>query len=241
MFDAGAATSTGNRRAANEDSHVVAERFCIVADGMGGHVAGGVASSVAAAQIARHLAAASVIEESTLHRAVEVAHREILRRAVLDDTDGMGTTVVLAAIASTDDGSPALAIAHVGDSRCYRFADGELELVTADHSLVHELVRSGRCSAAEAAAHPMANVITRAVGVEQLALAEVTMLPARRCRLLLCSDGLSDELPTRTIGRVLAGIVDPNAAAARLVELALAGEARDNVTALVIDVVPSIC
>ena len=139
--------------------------------------------------------AAPVIEESTLHRAVEVAHREILRRAVLDDTDGMGTTVVLAAIASTDDGSPAIAIAHVGDSRCYRFADGELELVTADHSLVHELVRSGRCSAAEAAAHPMANVITRAVGVEQLALAEVTLLPARRCRLLLCSDGLSDELP----------------------------------------------
>ena len=77
----------------------------------------------------------------------------------------------------------------------------------------------------------MANVITRAVGVEQLALAEVTLLPARRCRLLLCSDGLSDELPARTIGRVLAGIVDPHAAAARLVELALAGEARDNVTA----------
>ena len=231
MFDAGAATSTGNRRAANEDSHVVGERFCIVADGMGGHVAGGVASSVAIAQIAGHLAAAPVIEEATLHRAVEVAHREVLRRAVLDDTDGMGTTVVLAAIASTDDGSPAIAIAHVGDSRCYRFADGELELVTADHSLVRELVRSGRCSAAEAAAHPMANVITRAVGVEQLALAEVTMLPARRCRLLLCSDGLSDELPARTIGRVLAGIVDPHAAAARLVELALAGEARDNVTA----------
>jgi protein phosphatase len=235
-FEAGAATSTGNRRSANEDSHVVADRFCIVADGMGGHVAGGVASSVAATQIARHLADAPVIEESTLHRAVEVAHREILRRAVLDDTDGMGTTVVLAAIAHTDDGEPAIAIAHVGDSRCYRFADGELELITADHSLVHELVRSGRCSVAEAAAHPMANVITRAVGVEQLALAEVTLLPPRRCRLLLCSDGLSDELPGRTIGRVLAGIVDPHAAATRLVELALAGEARDNVTAVVIDV-----
>ena len=83
----------------------------------------------------------------------------------------------------------------------------------------------------------MANVITRAVGVEQLALAEVTMLAPRCCRLLLCSDGLSDELPVQTIGRVLAGIVDPHAAAARLVELALSGEARDNVTAVVIDVV----
>ena len=235
-FDAGAATSTGNRRTANEDSHVVGERFCVVADGMGGHVAGGVASSLAASEIARHLAATPLIDEATIHRAIEVAHSQILRRAVLDDTDGMGTTVVLAAVACAEDGAPAIAVGHVGDSRCYRYVDGELELVTADHSLVHELVRTGRCSVAEAAAHPMANVVTRAVGVEQLAHAEVTLLPATRCRLLLCSDGLSDELPARTIGRVLAGIVDPDAAAARLVELALAGEARDNVTAVVIDV-----
>jgi serine/threonine protein phosphatase PrpC len=236
-FDAGAATSTGNRRSVNEDSHAVTERFCLVADGMGGHIAGGVASSIAAEQIALHLAHAPVIDEVVIHRAVEVAHREVLRRAVLDDTEGMGTTVVLAAVACTEDGSPAIAVAHVGDSRCYRFSEGELELVTADHSLVHELVRTGRCTVAEAAAHPMANVITRAVGVEQLAHAEVTLLPAERCRLLLCSDGLSDELPARTIGRVLAGIVDPSTAAARLVELALAGEARDNVTAVVIDAV----
>ena len=236
MFDTGAATSTGNRRSVNEDSYVIDDRFGLVADGMGGHVAGGVASSVAAAQISRHLAQASVIDESVIHRAVEVAHHEVLRRAVLDDTDGMGTTVVLAAVACADDGAPSIAVAHVGDSRCYLFADRELELVTADHSLVGELVRSGRCSEEEAAAHAMANVITRAIGIEQLAHAEVTLLPARPCRLLLCSDGLSDELPARTIGRVLAGIVDPHAAAARLVELALAGEARDNVTAVVIDV-----
>jgi len=238
-IDTGAATSPGNRRPANEDSYVVGNRFCIVADGMGGHAAGGVASSVAVAQIASHLDHAVLIDEAAIHRAVEVAHREVLRRAVLDDTDGMGTTVVLAALACTEDGSPAIAVAHVGDSRCYRFADGELELVTADHSLVSELVRTGRCTVAEAAAHPMANVITRAVGVEQLAHAEVALLPATPCRLLLCTDGLSDELPARTIGRVLAGIVDPQAAAARLVELALAGEARDNVTAVVIDVLPN--
>ena len=237
-IDAGAATSPGNRRQANEDSHVVSERFCVVADGMGGHAAGGVASLVAAAQIASHLDHALVIDEAAIHRAIEVAHREVLRRAVLDDTDGMGTTVVLAALASADDGSPAIAVAHVGDSRCYRFADGELELVTDDHSLVHELVRSGRCTPSEAAVHPMAHVVTRAIGVEHLAHAEVTLLPATPCRLLLCSDGLSDELPARTIGRVLAGIVDPQAAAARLGELALAGEARDNVTALVMDVLP---
>ena len=238
-IDAGAATSPGNRRHANEDSYIIGDRFCIVADGMGGHAAGGVASSVAAAQIASHLDHAVVIDEVAIHRAIEVAHREVLRRAVLDDTDGMGTTVVLAALAVTDDGSPAIAVAHVGDSRCYRFAHGELELVTDDHSLVHELVRTGRCTVDEAVVHPMANVVTRAVGVEQLAHAEVTLLPATRCRLLLCSDGLSDELPARTIGRVLAGIVDPQAAAARLVELALAGEARDNVTAVVIDVLPN--
>jgi protein phosphatase len=238
-IEAGAATSPGNRRHANEDSHVIGQRFCIVADGMGGHAAGGVASAVAAVEIARRLDRAVVIDEPAIHRAIEVAHREVLRRAVIDDTDGMGTTVVLAALAVDGGGSPAIAVAHVGDSRCYRFADGELDLVTDDHSLVHELVRSGRCNAAEAAAHPMANVITRAVGIEQLAHAEVTLLPVGPCRLLLCSDGLSDELPARTIGRVLAGIVDPQAAAARLVELALAGEARDNVTAVVIDVLPN--
>ena len=239
MLDAGAATSPGNRRPANEDCYVVDDRFCVVADGMGGHAAGGVASAVAAAHIARHLRHTALIDEAAIHRAIEVGHREVLRRAVLDDTDGMGTTVVLVALGSADDGSAAIAVAHVGDSRCYRFAEGELELVTADHSLVHELVRSGRCSVAEAARHPMANVITRAVGVEQLAHADVTLLAAEPCRLLLCSDGLSDELPARTIGRVLAGIVDPQAAAARLVELALAGEARDNVTAVVIDVLPT--
>lgn len=237
-IEAGAATSPGNRRHANEDSHVIGKRFCIVTDGMGGHAAGGVASAVAAEQIAKHLDHATVIDEPAIHRAIEVAHRAVLRRAAIDDTDGMGTTVVLAALA-VDDDSPAIAVAHVGDSRCYRFADGELDLITDDHSLVHELVRSGRCSAAEAAMHPMAHVVTRAVGIEQLAHAEVTLLDVARCRLLLCSDGLSDELPAQTIGRVLAGIVDPQAAAARLVELALAGEARDNVTAVVIDVLPN--
>jgi PPM family protein phosphatase len=238
-FEAGAATSTGNLRAANEDSHVVADRFCIVADGMGGHVAGRVASSIAASVISRHIRDAHVVDVPAIHRAVESAHREILRRGVLDDTEGMGTTIVLAAIAEAKDGTTAIAVGHVGDSRCYRYVDGDLELVTADHSLVHELVRSGRCSVADAAAHPMASVITRAVGVDQLALADITLVAALRCRLLLCSDGLSDELPGRTIGRVLAGIVDPHAAAARLVELALAGEARDNITAVVIDVVPN--
>src|SRR5262249_50007857 len=118
------------------------------------------------------------------------------------------------------------------------YRDGELVLVTTDHSVVEELVRLGRCRADQAADHPMAHVITRAVGLEQASQADVVFLAMEPCQLLLCSNGLSNELPARTIGRILADIVDARSAADRLVELALAGDARDNITAVVIDVVP---
>jgi protein phosphatase len=234
----GAATSPGNRRRVNEDTLRVGDRYCLVADGMGGHVGGGVASAVAAEAIARHLDRAGVIDVTTVHAAVDHAHETVLRRALLDGTDGMGTTLVLAALAVDPEQRPAVAIAHVGDSRCYRYSGGDLRLLTADHSLVTELVASGRLGPAEAAAHPMAHVVTRAIGLEQLAIADVGWLALEPCRLLLCSDGVSDELPARVIGRVLAGIVDPQAAADRLIELALAGAALDNLTAVVVDVVP---
>jgi protein phosphatase len=235
-FEAGAATSAGHRRAANEDSHVVRPRFAIVADGMGGHAAGGTASAIAVDTIASTLDAASVIRVATIHEAIDAADLAIRTRAVVDDTDGMGTTLVSAVLVDADGAAPAIAVAHAGDSRCYRYGSGVLGLVTVDHSLVQQLVTAGRISNDQAASHPMANVVTRALGVDGLAFADVTLLAVEPCRLLLCSDGLSDELPARTIGRVLAGIVDPQAAADRLVELALSGVARDNITAVVIDV-----
>jgi protein phosphatase len=238
-FEGGAATSAGHRRAANEDSHVVGRRFAIVADGMGGHAAGGTASAIAVDVIGTRLDAARAIRVATIHEAIDAADLAIRTRAMVDDTDGMGTTVVAAVVVEGADGAPAVAVAHAGDSRCYRYKAGVLGLVTVDHSLVQQLVSAGRISSDQAASHPMANVVTRALGVDGLAFADVVLLPVEPCRLLLCSDGLSDELPAQTIGRVLAGIVDPQAAADRLLELALSGVARDNITAVVLDVAPA--
>jgi protein phosphatase len=238
-FDAGAATSAGHRRSVNEDNHVVRPLYAIVADGMGGHAAGGAASAIAVDTISARLDAAGVIRLATIHEAIDAADLAIRTRAIVDDTDGMGTTLVAAVVVEGPDGSPAIAVAHAGDSRCYRYASGVLGVVTVDHSLVQQLVSAGRISVDQAPSHPMANVVTRALGVDGLAFADVVLIPIEPCRLLLCSDGLSDELPARTIGRVLAGIVDPQDAADRLVELALSGVARDNITAVVIDVVPA--
>ncbi len=233
---AGAATSAGNRRLVNEDSHVTHHKFCVVADGMGGHAGGAAASAIATEVLSRRFEQADPLDTATIHEAVEAAHSAIRVRSVVDDTDGMGTTFVAAVVVDTGAHGTALAIAHAGDSRCYGYDDGELRLLTGDHSLVREMVAAGRLTEHEAAAHPMRHVVTRALGVDGLAFADVAVLAVPPRRLLLCSDGLSDELASPVVGRVLAGIVDPQAAADRLIELALAGAARDNVTAVVIDV-----
>lgn len=229
---AGAATSTGNRRRLNEDAHAIGSRCCVVADGIGGHAAGEVASAVAVASIldALERTGSPVCREDVL-LAIAAANLAVRQRAVSDATPGMGTTIVLAAAVA--DG---VAIAHVGDSRCYLLRAGELSLVTSDHSLVQELVDAGRLSADQAALHPMAHVVTRALGTDASVEPALVVLPPAPCRLLLCTDGLSDELPPRTLGRVLAGVNDPQHAAERLIGIALAGPARDNVTALVVDV-----
>jgi serine/threonine protein phosphatase PrpC len=237
----GAATSAGNRRPLNEDAFVTRERFCIVADGMGGHAAGEVASAVAVDAIMEQLTAASAHHPpsvASLRNAISDANRLIRQRAESDRTEGMGTTVVVAVVVA-DPGlaRPVVAIGHVGDSRCYRLRDGVLDLVTDDHSLVNELVAIGRIDRAAADRHPMSNVVTRALGADPTVDADIVVIEPGACRLLLCSDGLSDELSARTIGRVLAGVDDPQAAADKLVELTLAGRARDNVTVVVADVI----
>jgi protein phosphatase len=242
----GAATSAGNRRRLNEDAHGTSEHLCVVADGMGGHAAGEVASAVAIDTITRSIAPSiprSVHPRPTLGElsaAVGAANAAILDRAARDGTAGMGTTLVGACVIAADDGDD-VAVVHVGDSRCYRLRDGVLDLLTRDHSLVQELVDAGRLSPFEAASHPMGNIVTRALGAADSVEATVALIGATACRLLLCSDGLSDELSARTIGRVLAGVAGPQDAADRLLEIALAGPARDNVTAVVIDVVVDDC
>ncbi len=231
-FRAGAATATGHRRRSNEDAYLAGPDFFIVADGMGGHRAGDVASRLAVDTFRSRRATAATV--SDVIELVMFAHDTIRRRGTEVALSGMGTTIV-GATTIADSRRHAVAIFHVGDARCYHLTGGSLGLVTRDHTHVQELIDAGRLAPDDAAHHPLRNVVTRALGVELDAGPDVVVLDPPIGRLLLCSDGLTAELEPRTMGRVLAGITDPQAAADRLVELALAGPARDNITAVVVD------
>lgn len=230
---AGAATSPGRRRRANEDAHRVGRTVCVVADGMGGHAAGDVAAELAVATVVDALAEATISPE-TIARAIAAADRSIRRHGAALGSP-MGTTLVGVALATVD-GATHPVVFHTGDSRCYRLRDGVLDLVTRDHSVVQQLVDAGRLDPGAAATHPRSSVVTRALGMGDRFAPDLAVLTPGPCRVLLCTDGLSDQVPARAIGRVLAGVPDPADAARRLVELTLAGPARDNVTAVVVDV-----
>jgi protein phosphatase len=233
MVRCGAATATGHRRTVNEDALLAGPVWFVVADGMGGHGAGDVASSVVVETFAHADDSWRDRSVETVRDLVQLSNRAVRERAVADGTLGMGCTLAGAVVIGRP--RPAVAVFHIGDARAYRLADGRLSLLTTDHSHVQELVDAGELEPDQARHHPLRNVVTRAIGIDAGAAPDVGILSNRSMRLLLCSDGLSGELPARSIGRVLAGYPDPEAAADRLVELTLAGAARDNVTALVID------
>ena len=150
----------------------------------------------------------------------------------------MGTTIVAIALVDDGRGEPVLAIANVGDSRAYRLAGLELEQLTADHSLVADLVREGSLSPEEAAVHPQRNILTRVLGVyDDVPVDHVTVVPHNGDRSVLCSDGLFNEVPEPAIASVLRRLADPADAAHELVRLANEGGGRDNVTVVVVDVV----
>jgi protein phosphatase len=228
---AGGATDRGRVRDGNEDAYLLEPSLSLfaVADGMGGHRGGEVASATAVATLR-----ARVREGVALPDAVRAANEAVLARAAADpELRGMGTTLT----AALGDGS-GLTLAHVGDSRAYLWRDGALHQVTADHSLVADLVREGQITAAEATVHPYRSVVTRALGVEDDL--EVDMVPlalAPGDRVLLCSDGLPTMVPDDRIAAVLAAEADPTRAANTLVDLANEAGGEDNVTVVVIDAV----
>ncbi|MGD9796873.1 MAG: protein phosphatase 2C domain-containing protein [Acidimicrobiia bacterium] len=228
----GVATDPGRIRTVNEDSVHAEEGLWIVADGVGGHAAGEVASQVAVEFVRANTAALGLAE------AVRLANRAVLERAEADvNLRGMGTTVT-AVVPVEVDGAAQLEVVNVGDSRAYLFRDGELLQLTEDHSLVAELEREGRITADEARVHPQRNIVTRVLGNEPDIVVDVFSLdPFRGDRLVLCSDGLSNELEEREVVGVLAHERDPIAAAGALVDLANVAGGRDNITVVVIDVV----
>lgn len=230
----GAVSHVGGIRTMNEDSYLTSDRVCLVADGMGGHEAGEVASGLAAELFERTFGL-GILDVGDLEPLFTSINRQIRQVGVENGTEGMGTTVVgLGLIANGD--TVSAVVFNVGDSRCYRLLDGKLEQLTTDHSHVQELITAGELSAADASRHPMKNVVTRALGVEREIRADYTLLDEVSCRLLLCSDGLSGEISDERIREILSSEADPQAAATALVESVLEGRAPDNVTAVVVDV-----
>ncbi|HZB70922.1 MAG TPA: Stp1/IreP family PP2C-type Ser/Thr phosphatase, partial [Acidimicrobiales bacterium] len=237
----GSATDTGQVRTKNEDAALIGDVVFAVADGMGGHAAGEVASQVAV-EAFENSTSAGVDDEDDVVEAVRAANQAVLDRAEDEpELAGMGTTLTaLALVPGPADGSGPgeLVIANVGDSRAYLFRDGDLTLLTRDHSLVEDLVQEGRLSPEEARTHPQRNILTRVLGNDSGVEPDVFRAdPVRGDRYLLCSDGLSNEVDEERTAAVLRRLADPDDAARELVRLANENGGRDNITVVVVDVV----
>lgn len=237
----GSSTHTGQVRHDNEDSLVVAPPVYAVADGMGGHLAGEVASAIAVDTLRALLAGTSPISSpDELIDAVHSANLAIFHASYESpERRGMGTTLTaLGLLAPEADGeADRLVLVNVGDSRAYRLRGDQLRQLSVDHSYVHELVASGQISAEEARHHPNRNIVTRALGIEPDVAVDAWTLPlVRGDRFLLCSDGLVDEVTDATITEMLRTVPDPQRVADELVATANRHGGRDNVSVLVVDV-----
>lgn len=228
-----AKTNIGNVRPINEDAYYApteAECFCAVADGMGGHNAGEVASAMAIVSFAERLRKCEAPNAEDMRQAVECANHEIFQRA---DTSvqlrGMGTTFTALCCNGSD-----VYIAHVGDSRVYLIRDGRISRITTDHSLVEEMIHEGLLTEAEARVHPKRNLITRAVGTMETV--EVDTIHMKRLPgdiFFLCTDGLSEYVDSQEIlENALDAEIPWQEKPDKLIALALKAGGADNITAM---------
>ena len=217
----------GNREGENEDSigWDDAENLWLVADGMGGHASGQVASKIAKDVVLQKMS------DSTLKEVILQAHEEIARQAAEDaEQDGMGTTIVIAKIDDRE-----LKVGWVGDSRLYLLRGGELRQVTVDHTFVELLREKAGLTEQEIRNHPNKNILTQTLG-HDLPVPSVCVEPLRKNdRILLCSDGLNDEIDDEQIREILQQDKDADAVCDDLISAALDNGGRDNVSAIVID------
>jgi len=221
-------------RTNNQDAVLAEVTSFVVADGMGGHAGGEIASATAIASLRQSLTTTTTAEG--LMEALREANRAV-GEASSDDPDlaGMGTTAVAAVLVGTETGDRLL-IGNVGDSRAYHFHDGLLDQVTEDHSMVAELLRDGSITEEEAAHHPQRHVITRVLGTSPDVDVDLFELRLNEGdRVLLCSDGLTNEVSEEEIIRVLRSIADPTEAAQDLVRRANAHGGNDNISVVVVD------
>jgi PPM family protein phosphatase len=217
----------------NEDAYLMNDPIFVIADGMGGHIAGDVASSTAVEVISNET---GDWDPDGLETVVRKANSAIYQKAQSDPSlRGMGTTCTLIMVQDST-----AHLAHVGDSRAYLLRSGELSQLTEDHTLVWRMVKEGRISPDEADHHPQRNIILRALGIDpdvQVDVDSFDLVPGDR--LLLCSDGLSSMIDADHIRQALAGSKDPQRAADALVELANDAGGEDNITVVVVDVMDS--
>ena len=234
-FTAAAATDVGYQRDLNEDSYLIRDGLYLVADGMGGHDGGELASAAVIDTFTQaYEQTPQPFELASLQEWLTQANR-----AVYDIAEGRaGTTLTLLTNVLHQD-KPQLVVANVGDSRTYRYRANDEAFIqlTQDHSAVAEMVRLGQLSAEEAREHPARNVITRAVGSNLRLLADVVLLDANvGDRFLLCTDGLTGGVQDQEIGLILGAASTVQDAADQLVELALETDGSDNVTVVVAEV-----
>ena len=230
----GTKTDVGRRREVNEDSFLVHEPLFVVADGMGGHVAGDIASSTAIDTIKEESSSANPQDMNTLARLVLGANSRIWEKAQSDASlRGMGTTCTLLMLDSSK-----AHFAHVGDSRAYLWREGKLTQVTEDHTLVGRMVKEGRLSADEAERHPQRSIVTRALGVDSVVEVDLMTVDLQEGdRILICSDGLSSMIDSDSIASILEEESDPQVAAERLVDAANEAGGEDNITVVILDIV----
>lgn len=229
----GASTDAGLRRLINEDSYLAVAPLFLVADGMGGHNAGEIASATVIQEFSG-LTGRESLTIDDVQAAVAGARRRV---AALPAGAGAGAGTTLAGVVIADvDGEGYWLAINLGDSRTYRLSEGHFEQVSVDHSVVQELVDSGQLAADAAQRDSRRNVITRAIGAGSDAEPDYWLIPAEDGdRILVCSDGLSGELEQDAIHGILLAEADPQAAATRLVHEAMVRGGRDNITAIVVD------
>lgn len=228
----GAKTDVGRVRSGNEDSYLVDAPIFVVADGMGGHTGGEVASGTAIEMITETSREKPPVDVGVLETYVKQANEAIWNKAQKNPSlHGMGTTCTLLHV----EGST-VHIAHVGDSRAYLSRNGEISQLTEDHTLVERMVREGRISRDEAPRHPQRSIITRALGVDSQVEVDTTSIEVQAGdRVLVCSDGLSSMLNDRKIQEILESDSDAQQTADRLVEAANDAGGEDNITVVVLD------
>jgi PPM family protein phosphatase len=232
VIQLGHGTDTGKKRRRNEDDYVVEPPLFAIADGMGGAQAGELASSLAAGAVRSGEGVGA--GESRVVELIQEANRRVYQRSSQDATvSGMGTTMTVALV--EDD---SVVFGHVGDSRAYLIRDGKLEQLTEDHSLVAELVRSGKLSPEEAETHPQRSVITRALGTDPDVDVDTFSIPTRPGDLfMLCSDGLTSMVEDETILETIEKHRDNLQTAAKaLIRAANKGGGEDNITVIFFEI-----